>query len=104
LRLHWVAIAVLTVLVALSLDRAVLVPRTASTEALAAEVGPGWVQLFEGELSPEDLVTALARLADAPLSGRPDLTDRDWSNVGRRHAQAYRLAVASTRKPPTRSR
>ncbi len=38
------------VLLALSLDRPVLVPRNEVTDALAAEVGPWWVQRYDGEL------------------------------------------------------
>ena len=89
-----------TVLVALSLDRAVLVPRTPSTEALAAEVGTQWVQMFEGELTAEVLTAALDRAATATPGARPDLPDRDWSLIGPRHAQAYRAAVLGAKNHP----
>ncbi|WP_345712778.1 glycosyltransferase, partial [Kineococcus glutinatus] len=47
-------------LLALSLDRPVLVPSNEVTRALAEEVGPGWVHLFTGRLGAADLRRALA--------------------------------------------
>jgi beta-1,4-mannosyltransferase len=80
-------------LAALSLDRPVLAPRNAATEALAAEVGPVWVSLFDGELTAADLSSAL--LAARTATGRPDLSARDWSGAGTAHLHAYRLATGS---------
>ena len=93
-----------TVLVALSLDRAVLVPRTPSTEALADEVGARWVHLFDGELTAQVLTAALDRTAASTAGGRPDLTDRDWSLIGPRHADAYRAAIALAKNHPLPAR
>lgn len=39
-----------TLLLALSLARPVLVPRTPNNVAVAAEVGPGWIFMYDGEL------------------------------------------------------
>ena len=50
------------VLASLSLDTPVLVPRNEANEALATEVGPGWVLQYDGELDGHDLVEALAAL------------------------------------------
>ena len=49
-----------SMILALSLDRPVLVPRLPVTEELAAEVGPGWVLIYDGELDAAALAGALA--------------------------------------------
>lgn len=79
------------VLLALSLDRPVLVPRNAVTDALAREVGEGWVIMFDGVLKRGDLLRALvaARLTRG-RGTRPHLDERDWDLVGLRHAEVYR--------------
>lgn len=82
-------------LLALSLDRPVLVPRNAVTDALAAEVGEAWVQRYDGALGPGHL--AAAQDAVRGLAGRPDLSGREWPEIGRRHADLFH-AVASRRR------
>ncbi len=79
------------VLLALSLDRPVLVPANAVTDALAEEVGAGWVQRFSAELGADDVETAL----DAVRSVRglvPDLSRRDWGLLGEEHLEVFRKA------------
>ena len=83
-------------LLALSLDRPVLVPDTALNRDLAAEFGRGWVLTYEGELTPESLGAAIAR-AGAPSTAPPRVSAREWAQVGQAHAAAYRSAVASAR-------
>lgn len=92
------------VLVPLSLDRPVLVPRTATTVALRDEVGEQWVHLYEGELTPADVTAALAASAALPAGARSGLTDRDWPTVGRRHVEVWRSAVAAARRVPAADR
>lgn len=87
-----------SVLAALSLSRPVLVPRTVVNEALGAEVGRGWVYMFDGDLSAEDLVAFWRAVSRGP-QGSPDLSRRDWSHSGADHAAAYRRAVARRRAP-----
>ncbi|GGF13833.1 GDP-mannose:glycolipid 4-beta-D-mannosyltransferase [Subtercola lobariae] len=104
------------VLAALSLDRPVLVPANPVTDALCAEVGPGWVYRYDGPLSAETLERALRQiepsddrgsspshyspavsLASSTHVGRhehPDLSRRDWADAGARHVAAYRRALA----------
>jgi len=82
-----------TLLVALSLDRPVLVPRTPSTQALAAEVGSEWVSLYDGVLTAEAITAALRRATRQSPSTPPNLADRDWDLIGARHARAYRAAT-----------
>lgn len=80
-----------SVLAALSLGRPVLVPDNEVNRALAAEVGAGWVHLFEGTVSASDIENALT--ADFP-DASPDLSRRGWSDAGVAHLKAYRAAVA----------
>jgi beta-1,4-mannosyltransferase len=82
-------------LLALSLDRPVLVPRNAVTDALAAEVGDAWVRRYEGDLAADHLAGALA--ATAAPAGAPDLAARDWPGIGRQHADLFRAAVRAAR-------
>ena len=78
----------------LSLDRPVLVPDNEVTRDLAAEVGPGWVHTFEGELSSESLLAALEAVRTTPPTGSPRLDAREWADSGRAHVEAFRAAVA----------
>ncbi|PPF69415.1 hypothetical protein C5C18_04450 [Rathayibacter tritici] len=89
-------------LVALSLGRPVLVPRTPANVLLAQEVGQEWVRMFDGEIGQDDLRAAARATADLPASG-PALAGREWSAVGASYARAYHLAldapVARARRP-----
>lgn len=85
-----------SVLAALSLDRAVLVPDNAFNRALAEEVGEGWVIRFTGDLDTRDIERGAAAVEALP--GRPDLGRRDWGDTGRRHLAAYRDAIAARRE------
>lgn len=80
-------------LLALSLGRPVLVPRSPVTELLAQEVGPSWVHLFDGDLGPAHLARAIAAVRPVPQPG-PDLTARSWDTAGSSHAAVYREARA----------
>lgn len=80
-------------LAALSLGRPVLVPDNEVTRALAAEVGPGWVHRFGGDLTAGALLDAVRSLRADPPVAAPDLSTREWGDAGARHAGAYRLAV-----------
>lgn len=84
-------------LVALSQDRPVLVPRSPSNELLAEEVGPGWIHMFEGDLTPAILLDCLTAVRATSRTARPQLEGRDWDVVGERHYQAYRTAMALCR-------
>ena len=87
-----------SVLAALSLDRPVLVPANHVNDLLAREVGPGWVLTYDGALAAEDIEAALARLAERPVEGSPDLTGRDWSKAGADHLAAFRDAMSIRRR------
>lgn len=88
-------------LAALSLDRAILVPRNEVNLALADEVGSAWVWFFDGELTTDQLLAAIDSLRAAAPTGSPDLSHREWSDTGRAHVAAYRRAIRRGR--PNRS-
>jgi beta-1,4-mannosyltransferase len=91
-------------LVALSLNRAVLVPRSSSNAALAEEVGPGWVHLYDGELSREILETTLATVRARVSPEPPRLEGRDWNALGEKTYRAYLTVLETTgRRRPARS-
>lgn len=77
-------------LAALSLSRPILVPRNATTEALADEVGQEWVYFFENELDGETLRGCVAAATGLPQDAKPDLSRRAWATAGSAHLGAYR--------------
>ena len=81
------------ILVALSLGRAVLAPRSQTNELLSQEVGVGWVNMYEGELTPEIVLAALREVRSSKRSNLPQLSGRDWSVVGEQHYATYLKAV-----------
>jgi beta-1,4-mannosyltransferase len=85
-----------TIMLALSLDRPVLVEATPSTTRLAQEVGGGWVRTHEGRLTAEALEAAVRDLEAHPPVGRPDLEDREPNAVAAQYAAVFR-AVAGSR-------
>ncbi|GHH72521.1 glycosyltransferase [Promicromonospora soli] len=82
-----------TVLAALSLDRPVLVPDTPVNADLAAEVGPGWIHTFAGDLTRDALLAALSA-AREPRTAAPDLGAREWTGAGAAHLAVYRAALS----------
>ena len=80
-------------LLALSLDTPVLAPDNEVNRRLAEEVGEGWLHLFDGTLTIEDLERALKAVAAGPPPGRPDLSAREWPESAALHAAAFRAAL-----------
>ena len=85
------------VLTALSLARPVLVPDNEVNRRLAAEVGPGWVHCYRGDLTAADLRRALDTARRRAPGTVPDLSARDWARTGLDHLAAYRAAVSTGR-------
>jgi glycosyltransferase involved in cell wall biosynthesis len=85
-------------LLALSLDRPVLVPDNEVTAELAAEVGPGWVHRYGGELAAETLRRALAAAREEHRAPRPDLSRREWGGAAADHVAVYRQAQERARR------
>lgn len=81
-----------SLLVALSLGRPVLAPEAPSIVEVADEVGDGWVQLYEGELTAAHVLDALDAVRAFDDDARPDLTSRSWTTIGEEHAEAFELA------------
>jgi beta-1,4-mannosyltransferase len=80
-------------LLALSMDRPVVVPNSGTMRELRDLAGPEWVYLFDG--GPEE---ALAAAEKALVDDRPqtvDLSALDWPALGAQTLQAYQLAVRS---------
>src|SRR4029453_18998182 len=100
-------------LLALSLGRPVLVPRSAVTSALAAEVGADWVRTYPADegtgegaargagLTPDDVREALKTVRERAATSRPDLSRRRWPRIAREHAEVYRRAVSRRRRRPS---
>lgn len=91
-----------SLILALSLDRPVLVPSTPITEEIAAEVGPGWVLTYRGTLAGEDIARALEDVRQATVRRPPDLSRRDWDLVCSQHAAAFAQAIARARRAGTK--
>lgn len=86
------------VVLALTLGRPVVVPRTPMTEEMAGLVGEEWVHLVEGAIDP-DAVRAALQVARAARDGTPDLTALDWEVVARDTIAFYRRVLARTGTP-----
>lgn len=78
-------------LLALSLDRPVLVPDNAVTRDLQQEVGASWVHLLDADT---ELTQAIRdALGRGIPEGSPDLSAREWPLTARQHAVAYARAA-----------
>ena len=83
-------------LLALSLGRPVLVPRSEANAVLAAEVGEEWVRLYDGVLDADVLAEALRAQTRWRRQSAPDLSRRDWPRLGVQHHATYMAALAAT--------
>lgn len=82
------------VLLALSLDRPVLVPECAAAEELQREFGSEWVLTYPGELDGDALRAAVQRYREGSPRRTPlALDDRDWPHLGVQYLDAYRAAM-----------
>lgn len=84
-----------TALAVLSLGRAVLLPENEVNRALADEVGRGWVHVYTGTLSTEDIHRAWE--ASRSRTGLPDLSARGWDEAASAHLAAFRRAARGRR-------
>lgn len=82
-------------MLALSLNRPVLVEDTPQTRLLAAEVGSSWVRRHSGPLTAYSLETALAAFRADPPTGRPDLGLRAPNLISAQYDAVYRAAAAT---------
>jgi glycosyltransferase involved in cell wall biosynthesis len=72
-----------TALLALSFDRPILVPNRGALGELYEAMGPDWVRLYDGELTPRVLGDAIiwAKHRQAGTAGTPSLEALDWSRI-----------------------
>jgi beta-1,4-mannosyltransferase len=82
-------------LLALSLDRPVIMPEGPSALALRAQVGEEWVIPVRGSTS--DFLAA-ALTAPAPVSTRPVLDHLGWRTIADQTAAAFELARKRRRR------
>ncbi|MFT4135457.1 hypothetical protein [Microbacterium sp.] len=83
------------VILALSLDRPVLVPDCAATRELQREFGETWVITYSGDLDAATLEDGYRRyLAGAPARRPLGLGDRDWAVLGLRYVEVYESAIS----------
>ena len=83
-----------SILAALSLDCPVLAPRNPGFEELARVVGdPGWIDLFDGPLTPQRLRASLDRLDRHRPAGSPDLDAHSVAAVGEAYRRIYAEAI-----------
>lgn len=91
-----------SLLLALSLDRPVLVPDTPVTRHVQQEVGDCWVYLYD-QLTAKSLEHALDRATHDQRSPHPDLSARDWAGVAAAHidvfTRALQLKASATSQP-----
>ncbi|KAB7764045.1 glycosyltransferase [Xanthomonas maliensis] len=88
-----------TLLLALSLARPVLAPWSESNAAIAEEVGPGWVFLYEGDFDAALLGGMLDTVRAAQRGAAPDLSQRDWPRIGQLHYRTYLEALGKDGGP-----
>lgn len=86
-------------LLALSLNRPILVRDAPATRLLAEEFGTDWVKLFSGDLTPDVLETAIISTSHTPASARVDMSTRDWKLLASRLVDAYERAAAAVIDP-----
>jgi len=78
-----------TALLSLSFNRPVLVPLRGAMAELQAEVGQEWVRTYEGEISPDDIKTALAWALNTPRSQQAPLEDFDIKKLAQQTIDVY---------------
>lgn len=76
-------------MLALSLDRPVIAPRSDFLEELSRTVGAGWLRLYDGAIGRSILEEALSSFRNGNRSDRPNLTEFDWPPIARATAHFY---------------
>lgn len=89
-------------LLALSLNRPVLVPRLGALVELQQQVGDTWVRCYDGDLTSELLADAITWARETPREGEAPLHAFAWPSIARAHQAAYRtLRRSDETRPPT---
>lgn len=74
-------------MLALSLNRPVLVPNKGAMSELKDKVGENWVRVYEGALTPQELAAAIKWSGMA--AGQPDLEQYSWDSIAEATVAAY---------------
>lgn len=85
-------------LLALSLNRPIIVPRSPATDLLADEFGEEWVVVYEDQLTGEILHNALQRVRNSQRANEVDMQSRDWTHLAHILEQTYREALSFARE------
>lgn len=80
-------------LLALSLNRPIVVPKSPTTDLLALEFGRNWVQTYGGPMTAEALDISLTALRTSPRGAELDMSTRDWQALARLLERAYQEAI-----------
>lgn len=81
-------------MLALSLDRPILVPDVGAMPDLQRRVGRDWVYTYQGELRGVDLECAL-EASTAVMNARADLRFASWERIAERTLEAFRETQAT---------
>lgn len=84
-------------IMALSMERPVIVPRTPATEHYREQFGEDWVFLYDSPLDSATLSEVVRRAIDASDRGSLDLSALDWSALASAYLDTYRGALHSGR-------
>jgi beta-1,4-mannosyltransferase len=76
-------------ILALSLNKPLLVPATGCLPELQARTGSEWVRTYEGDLTPAILVGAAAWAENTNRAPRPDLSWLDWPHIVQATIELY---------------
>jgi beta-1,4-mannosyltransferase len=94
-------------LLALSLDRPVLLPRQGAMGELREVVGEAWVRTYTGSLSSEELGAALQWARETPRAAKAPLEAFSWERIASETISAYQAilcgASLSSMRPPSRA-
>lgn len=69
-------------LLALSMDRPIIVPTTEATSMMAEEFGDAWVVRYAAPLSPDSLLAAIQQGRSFDRETRPEMAQREWAALG----------------------
>jgi beta-1,4-mannosyltransferase len=76
-------------ILALSLNRPVLVPRIGAMGELQDIVGKEWVRTYSGELSEQELLSSLEWAMTEPRAREAPLSQLEWSTISAETLQAF---------------
>ena len=84
-------------LLALSMNRPLLMPDGPATRLLRDEFGPDWIMLFEGELTAGHLERSVDRAQRREPASVVDMTLREWPRLAELLVDGYEDALSITR-------